>query len=332
MLRRVGIASTIFAFALVVWGAVVRINGAGMTCPDWPKCRGAWFPALDPKVVYEYYHRVGAAALTVIVIGTFAAAWLARNDVPSAYRAAWVSLGLIVAQVAAGAVTIFLNNNPPSVAIHLVLGFSTFVSLLIVTLAAYIEPVAQARPLHLPAHGEPVAQARPLHLPAYGGPVAQARPLHLAAHGEPVAQARPLQWIALVSTLLAFAAVFAGGWMAASNDGLACTAIPLCGATGTLTPDQQLHMGHRFAAYATIIAVAVTWLAAIKIARGIPPVLVAAWTAFGLVLVQGLLGAAAVTTRLQPVIRSWHEANAALLIAALVATTYLAFRYSASSG
>jgi heme A synthase len=294
MLRRVGIASTIFAFALVVWGAVVRINGAGMTCPDWPKCRGAWFPALDPKVVYEYYHRAGAAALTVIVIGTFAAAWLARNDVPSAYRAAWVSLGLIVAQVAAGAVTIFLNNNPPSVAVHLVLGFSTFVSLLVVTLAAHVDSVAQARPLQL--------------------------------------QGGAFPWIALASTLLAFAAVFAGGWMAASNDGLACTAIPLCGATGALTPDQQLHMGHRFAAYVTILAVAVTWLAAIRTARGNAPVLVAAWTAFGLVLVQGLLGAAAVTTKLQPVIRSWHEANAALLVASLVATTYLAFRSSASPG
>ena len=75
-LRRIGIVSTACAFALVVWGAIVRINGAGMTCPDWPRCRGVWFPALDPKVVYEFYHRVGAAALTVVVIATFAAAWL----------------------------------------------------------------------------------------------------------------------------------------------------------------------------------------------------------------------------------------------------------------
>ena len=297
MLRRVGIASTVFAFALVVWGAVVRINGAGMTCPDWPKCRGAWFPTLDPKVVYEYYHRVGAAALTVIVLGTFIAAWFARNDIPAAYRAAWVSLGLIVAQVIAGAVTIFLNNNPPSVAVHLVLGFSTFVSLLVVTLIAYVDSDAQARQLK-----------------------------------DRVTQARPLPWIALASTLLALTAVFAGGWMAASNDGLACTAIPLCGATGALTPDQQLHMGHRFAAYATIVAVTVTWLAAMRIARRNAPVTIAASTAFGLVLVQGVLGAVAVTSRLAPVVRSWHEANGALLVASLVATTYLAFRFSATAG
>src|SRR4029077_5713385 len=108
--------------------------------------------------------------------------------------------------------------------VHLVLGFSTFVSLLIVTLAAYVGSVRV----------------------------------------DSVARARALQWIALASTVLAFAAVFAGGWMAASNDGLACTALPLCGATGALTPDQQLHMGHRFAAYVTILAVAVTWLVAIK--------------------------------------------------------------------
>src|SRR5215472_7831675 len=133
MLRRVGLVSTIFAFALVVWGAIVRINGAGMTCPDWPRCRGVWFPALDPKVMYEYYHRVGAALLTIIVIATFLAAWLARTDAPAAFKASWVPLGLIVAQIIAGAVTIARNNDPPSVAVHLVLGFSTFVSLLMVT-------------------------------------------------------------------------------------------------------------------------------------------------------------------------------------------------------
>ena len=283
VLRRVGLVSTAFAFALVVWGAIVRINGAGMTCPDWPKCRGAWFPTLDPKVVYEFYHRVGAAALTAIVVATFIAALLVRSEAPAAFRAALVSVALIAAQVAAGAATIFLNNNPPSVAIHLVLGFSTFASLLVVTLIAYT----------------------------------QASSPRTARSG--------FAWLALGSTLLAFAAVFAGGLMAASNDGLACTALPLCGAQ-VLTPDQQLHMGHRFAGYAVIVAASITWIGALRTQRGNKPVFIAAWIAFVLALLQGALGAAAIETRLQPILRSWHEANAALLVAALVSTTYLAFR------
>jgi heme A synthase len=287
LLRRVGIASTVFSFALVVWGAIVRINGAGMTCPDWPRCRGAWFPTLDPKVVYEFYHRVGAAALTIIVIGTFVAAWFARKEAPAAFRAAWVCFVLIVAQVAAGAVTIFMNNNSPSVAVHLVLGFATFASLLIVTIAAYLPPATEARQ---PPSG-------------------------------------PFPWFALAGTLLAMTAVFAGGWMAASNDGLACTGLPLCGAAGPLTPDQQIHMSHRYAAYATLAAVIVMWFAAVRSRRLAAPAVISVWVTLGLALLQGALGVAAVASRLEPVIRSWHEANAALLAASLIATAYLAFRY-----
>ena len=286
LLRRVGIVSTVFSFALVVWGAIVRINGAGMTCPDWPRCRGAWFPALDPKVMYEYYHRVGAALLTVIVIATFLAAWVARTEAPVAFRASWVPLGLIVAQVIAGAVTIARNNDPPSVAIHLVLGFSTFASLLMVTIIAYVQPKG-----------------------AIDAPPGDR-----------------FKWLALSTTALAFLAVFAGGWMAASNDGLACTALPLCGAAGALTPAQQVHMAHRYAAYVTVAAAIVTWVAAIR-ARNIDPfVRTAAWIAFALAIVQGALGAATVASSLEPVLRSWHEANAALLVASLVILTYFAFR------
>jgi len=286
LLRTVGVVSTIFSFALVVWGTIVRINGAGMTCPDWPRCRGAWFPALDPKVMYEYYHRVGAALLSVIVIATFLAAWFARRDAPAAFRASWVSLGLIVAQIIAGAVTIVLQNDAPSVAIHLVLGFSTFVSLLMVTIIAYARPQGAT---------SSASNSR-------------------------------FKWLALSTTLLAFLAVFAGGWMAASNDGLACTALPLCGASGALTQAQQIHMAHRYTAYMTIAAAIVTWIGAMR-ARDLDPLVrTAAWIAFGLAILQGTLGAATIASGLEPVLRSWHEANAALLVASLVMLTYFAFR------
>ena len=211
---------------------------------------------------------------------------------PTALKAAWVSLALIAAQIVAGAVTIVRQNDAPSVAAHLVLGFATFVSLLMVTLIAYMQPMREQRS----------------------------------------SKRNPVAWIALAATLTVLAAVFAGGWMAASNDGLACTAIPLCGATGALTADQQIHMTHRFAAYVAVVAVIVTWLAAIATRRNEGPLLIAAWGGFALVLLQGALGVAAVASRLQPAIRSVHEANAALLLASLVATTYLAFRSPAATG
>ncbi|MFI5388236.1 MAG: hypothetical protein ACHQY2_00850, partial [Candidatus Eremiobacterales bacterium] len=52
----------------------------------------------------------------------------------------------------------------------------------------------------------------------------------------------------------------------------------------------------------------------------------ASWIALVLAVLQGALGAAAIASGLEPVLRSWHEANAALLIASLVVLTYFAFR------
>ena len=56
-LRRVSLASAILSFALVVWGAVVRVNGAGMTCPDWPLCHGRPYPPPNAHAIIEYSHR-----------------------------------------------------------------------------------------------------------------------------------------------------------------------------------------------------------------------------------------------------------------------------------
>src|SRR5579872_5933943 len=93
-LRVTSVATALFSFALVVWGAIVRINGAGMTCPDWPKCRGVWLPSLNDPVVYEFSHRVGAPVLTLLIAATFVLAWRQRRQLPQTMRFAWAALAL----------------------------------------------------------------------------------------------------------------------------------------------------------------------------------------------------------------------------------------------
>ena len=115
--------------------------------------------------------------------------------------------------------------------------------------------------------------------------------------------------------------------MSAANDGLACLGFPLCnGLTGAATQSQQIHMGHRFAAYATIVAVLVTVVSAFTTQRTRKEIMTAAWLAIGLVALQGVLGTLTVIARLDPVLRVWHEANGALLTAALAVLTYFAYR------
>ena len=285
-LRRVSLASAALSFGLVVWGAVVRVNGAGMTCPDWPRCQGSWLPALDNPTVFEWSHRLGAIVVTAIIALTFVMAYRCRALVPGAFRAACVGIGLIAAQIVAGWLTIKFQNNPPTVALHLVIGFLTFTTLLIVAVIAYSAPAAQGQK-----------------------------------------QNKSLARLALASTIIAFVAVFAAGYMSAANDGLACIGFPLCnGLAGAVTPAQQIHMGHRFAAFATIAAVVATLVTAISTQRSRSDILAISWLAFALVILQGVLGTLTVIARLDPVLRVWHEANGALLTACLAVLTYLAYR------
>ena len=223
-------SAAIFAFALVVWGAIVRINNAGMTCPDWPRCQGAWFPNLSGSVFYEWAHRVGAPILTVLILTTFALAYKYRRELTESMRFAWVALSMVVVQIIIGALTIKYANNPPSVAAHLVVGISTFISLLLVAYATWAELDEKKT-----YAGVPAVQ------PALG-------------------------MLALGTTIVAFIAVIAGGCMSAAHAGLACTGFPLCnGWSNTTTLPSQLHMGHRIAAYLTIaLVVALGALVAVR--------------------------------------------------------------------
>jgi len=289
-LRYTSLISALFAFALVIWGGIVRINGAGMTCPDWPRCRGVWFPALNDPVVYEWTHRLGAPVLTLLIIATFVAAWRARRERPASWRAAWVAAGLLVAQIIVGALTIEYANNPPSVAAHLGVGIATFVSLLVVWYTAIRDP-REATP-------QPTASAYILSL-VFGR-------------------------LAVSAAIVTFAAILAAGYMSASNDGLACTGFPLCNGWGPpVSVAQQIHMGHRVLAYLAFFLIFVVFLSGgrSRDAR----IRAFCWTAFGLAILQVGLGVATIVSDLAPALRSIHQANGALLFATLVLLSFEAY-------
>lgn len=284
-LRVTSIAAAALAFALVVWGAVVRINGAGMTCPDWPKCRGAWLPSLDDPVVYEFSHRVGAPLLTLLIAATFVLAFRNRRSLPETMRLAWAALVLVFVQIAVGALTIRYANNPPSVAVHLVVGIATFTTLALLAYSAFV--------------GRAAPDAR--------------RPSDDAA----------LARVGWLCALLAFAAIFAGGFMSASHAGLACVRFPLCnGWEPAHNALQLLHMNHRIAAYATAVVTAM--FAFLGLQRRSTPreIRTLLWLALALVAAQIALGALTVLSGLAPVLRIVHQANGALLAGLLSLIAY----------
>ena len=107
-------------YLLIVLGAVVRITGSGMGCGDhWPLCNGHLFPPLDDiGTVIEWSHRLVAALVSVLVVALAVIPGLSPG-VSRVPRAPLVALGLLVLQVALGAITVKLALPPWTVVLHL---------------------------------------------------------------------------------------------------------------------------------------------------------------------------------------------------------------------
>lgn len=134
-LHRFAVGTAVSTWLLLVAGALVTSNDAGLAVPDWPLSYGSWMPPMVGGILYEHGHRLIAAF--VGLLATILALWLWRQE-----PRRWVRhLGLaaflaVVAQGVLGGITVlFLLPTPVSVG-HACLAqlfFCTTVSLALVT-------------------------------------------------------------------------------------------------------------------------------------------------------------------------------------------------------
>ncbi|HTU83376.1 MAG TPA: COX15/CtaA family protein [Candidatus Acidoferrales bacterium] len=143
-LRRLALATDFAALATVMLGSWTRINGAGMTCPDWPLCHGRVIPSLANGTLWEWLHRLLAFCVAPLVIAVVAVAWRHRRESPFLAPTVAVIVALFVAQVAFGAATVHLDNTPVSVVVHwgTAMAFIAAISALAIFAAAMPSPAA----------------------------------------------------------------------------------------------------------------------------------------------------------------------------------------------
>lgn len=137
------LSSAVAAYALIVFGSEVRVSDSGMGCPGWPLCSGSVGPIFEFHALMEQTHRYLAAIVTMLA---FLTAWVAVRTRATAVRPAVLTAGIIVLQIALGAVTVFAGNSAPTVAAHLIAGVAMLVGATI-TAVCVLVPTRAGRPV-----------------------------------------------------------------------------------------------------------------------------------------------------------------------------------------
>src|SRR2546426_3568124 len=101
---------------LLVAGALVTSNDAGLSVPDWPLSYGSLTPPMVGGIRYEHSHRLIASFVGLLTIVLAIWLWL-REPRPWVRRLGLVALGAVIAQGVLGGLTVwFFLPVPISVA------------------------------------------------------------------------------------------------------------------------------------------------------------------------------------------------------------------------
>ncbi len=327
--RRLLLAATLLAFAVIVLGAYVRASDAGLGCPDWPGCYGqlvgvptaaheqtAALQAYPDKPVHpakawkEMTHRYFAGSLGLLIVGIAGLACYRWKKMAAGLPQPWspgqphppllplALLALIVTQALLGMLTVTRLLKPVIVSAHLLGGMLTL-SLLIVLLWQQYRPEVE-----------------------------------MAAPAAPAL--RRTAALALAAVLLQIAL---GGWVSSNYAALACADFPTCqnhwwpdmdvatgfqllrplgqtadGASLSLAALTAIHYSHRLGALLVLLLVG---RLAVLLWRQ------AGWRRWAIVLavlltLQIALGIANVLLALPLALAVAHNAGAALLLAAIL--------------
>jgi heme a synthase len=130
-LHKFAVFTACATFLLLIAGALVTSNDAGLSVPTWPLAWGSMTPPMVGGIVYEWSHRVIAASVGFLTIILAAWLWMAEKR----FWMRWLglaALGGVIAQGILGGLTVRMFQPPAVSAAHATLAqlfFSTVVAI-----------------------------------------------------------------------------------------------------------------------------------------------------------------------------------------------------------
>ena len=342
MLRALALAGVLLGFVVVVLGAYVRLNAAGLGCPDWPGCYGhatplgaessaslAAFPSrpLDVgKAWKEMIHRYAASTLglIIVVITALAISHRRRRLLSTTYAVAL--LATVVVQGILGMLTVTWQLKPLIVTLHLVFGMTTLALLWWLWLSL---------PSQSWGSGMAASGVGRSGFNTSGGAAAAMQEAYR---------------LALVGLIALAVQIVLGGWTSSNYAAVACPDFPTCQNAWWPHTDYRnafvlwrglginyeggvldnpariaIHLTHRLGAVAATLALSLASLF-IAFRKSVPSALPAAYAVLGALALQLIIGISMVLKAFPLRLTTAHTAGAALL---LLATLTLVRRVSA---
>lgn len=206
MQARFALLVSLLALAVIMLGAYVRLSDAGLGCPDWPGCYGQLTvpgseqevatanssfpqrPLESGKAWKEMAHRYLAGTLGLGVLLLALLTWRNRQQAEQPLLLSWLLLLVVLFQAALGMWTVTLLVKPAIVTAHLLGGLATLALLWMVTLRLYA-----------PYTGRHVIE----------------RPVLLL-------------WLTRIGIAVVLLQITLGGWTSTNYAAIGCTGFPTC--------------------------------------------------------------------------------------------------------
>jgi heme A synthase len=283
-------------YLLIVVGAVVRVTGSGLGCPDWPLCQGRPIPPLEFTALVEYSHRALGAAASLLIVATVASAWLTRRGERTVLLPASLVPLLLAVEIPLGALVVLQELSPMLVLAHLAL------AMLILGLLVWLAVAGGSPPLRV---GESMRRGH-------------------------------FHWLAWTTGVAVLGLVLTGAYVRANGAGWACQEFPTCNDDELLPltggPLVAIQLLHRVSASLVVALVFITTIEAWRTQRHVPSVMTAMGILGVALVAQVAIGGATVLSGLPAALRGLHVAGAAAVWVSAIALASLSERNRARPG